>query len=202
VIPADPPKRQVPVPQRPRGRAARLAHERLRHRRRAAAHAGAAGAAGVQGIGRLESGTAVRSSCGAAPGGKSSAIRSSNARRRRSTCPTTRCAAPGAVPPGARAVGHQTGRRGYPQITTTPQITTGHAIGQSRQRDGARAGFGFLLPVDVSYEADVWGRVRLGVASAVATRRRAPRISRRCGCRCTPSWRSITSSCAGSTPSA
>ena len=38
-------------------------------------------------------------------------------------------------------------------------------------------------------------------ASACRARRPAPPISRRCGCRCTPSSRSTTSSCAASTPS-
>jgi NodT family efflux transporter outer membrane factor (OMF) lipoprotein len=57
----------------------------------------------------------------------------------------------------------------YPQISTTPQITTGTESGNRTNATGHERVSDFLLPVDVSYEADVWGRVRLGVASAVAT---------------------------------
>jgi hypothetical protein len=57
----------------------------------------------------------------------------------------------------------------YPQITTTPQITTGTGSGNRTNATRHERVSDFLLPVDVAYEADVWGRVRLGVASAVAT---------------------------------
>ena len=106
-------------------------------------------------------------SCGAAPGGRSSAIRSSTRWRRRSTCPTTRCAARrrGSSRRARRSASTRAAR--YPQVTTTPQIDDGHGVGQPHRRDGARARRSdFVLPIDVSYEADVWGRVRLGVASA------------------------------------
>ena len=57
----------------------------------------------------------------------------------------------------------------YPQITTTPQITRGTDSGNRGNATEHERVSDFLLPVDVSYEADVWGRVRLGVASAVAS---------------------------------
>ena len=56
----------------------------------------------------------------------------------------------------------------YPQITTTPQITTGTESGNRTDATEHKRVSDFLLPVDVSYEADVWGRVRLGIAAARA----------------------------------
>ena len=57
----------------------------------------------------------------------------------------------------------------YPQVTTSPQITTGTQSGNRTNATQHERVTDFLLPVDVSYEADVWGRVRLGVASALAS---------------------------------
>lgn len=57
----------------------------------------------------------------------------------------------------------------YPQITTSPHITTGTESGNRVNATAQERVSEFLLPVDVSYEADVWGRVRLGIASATAT---------------------------------
>ena len=56
----------------------------------------------------------------------------------------------------------------YPQISTEPQISTGT---QSGNRTGASAHqrvTEFLLPGDLSYEVDVWGRVRSTVEASVA----------------------------------
>jgi NodT family efflux transporter outer membrane factor (OMF) lipoprotein len=57
----------------------------------------------------------------------------------------------------------------YPTVTTSPSITRGR---QSANRPGApattRATGDFTLPVDLSYEVDVWGRVRGTVAAARA----------------------------------
>jgi NodT family efflux transporter outer membrane factor (OMF) lipoprotein len=57
----------------------------------------------------------------------------------------------------------------YPQVTTSPQIATGTQSGNRTNATRHERDTDFLLPVDVSYEADVWGRVRLGVASAQAS---------------------------------
>ena len=62
-----------------------------------------------------------------------------------------------------------TGRSRYPQVGTTPQITTGTESGNRTDATEHERVSDFLLPVDVSYEADVWGRVRLGIAAARAT---------------------------------
>ena len=61
----------------------------------------------------------------------------------------------------------------------------------------------YQLPLDFSYEADLWGRVRRSVESSVASRagERAP-MSRPRVSAARPSWRWTTSSCAGSTPRA
>ena len=57
----------------------------------------------------------------------------------------------------------------YPQVTATPQITRGT---QSGNRTGATAHervSDFVLPGDLSYEADVWGRVRQTIEASRAT---------------------------------
>ena len=59
----------------------------------------------------------------------------------------------------------------YPLVTTTPAITTGE---QSGTRSGAVSHTRVtdaILPVDFSYEADVWGRVSHGIAAARAEAR-------------------------------
>jgi len=68
----------------------------------------------------------------------------------------------------ARAAIRVTRAARSPQVTTTPQITAGTESGNRTNQTAHERVSDFLLPVDVSYEADVWGRVRLGVASAVA----------------------------------
>ena len=57
----------------------------------------------------------------------------------------------------------------FPQVTTTPQITTGHESGNRTDATAHKRVSDFLLPGDVSYEADVWGRVRLGIEQARAS---------------------------------
>jgi NodT family efflux transporter outer membrane factor (OMF) lipoprotein len=56
----------------------------------------------------------------------------------------------------------------YPLVTTSPQISGGT---QSANRTNATAhvtSADLILPVDVSYELDVWGRVRQSVSAATA----------------------------------
>ena len=55
----------------------------------------------------------------------------------------------------------------YPQVGVNPAI---RSINASNTRSGSASGpvGDFLLPVDVSYEADVWGRVRDSVAASRA----------------------------------
>ncbi len=65
------------------------------------------------------------------------------------------------------AIGIASSQR-FPTITAGPQVS---AVLQSGNRNTPTAHdtFGdFLLPVDVSYEADVWGRIRLTTAAARA----------------------------------
>lgn len=57
----------------------------------------------------------------------------------------------------------------YPQVTTSPQITATEQSGNRPNATEHERISDFILPVDVSYEADVWGRVRLGMDSARAT---------------------------------
>jgi NodT family efflux transporter outer membrane factor (OMF) lipoprotein len=59
----------------------------------------------------------------------------------------------------------------FPEVSTSPSITRGR---QSANRPGAPANPGgatgdFTLPVDLSYEVDVWGRVRRTVDAARAS---------------------------------
>jgi NodT family efflux transporter outer membrane factor (OMF) lipoprotein len=56
-----------------------------------------------------------------------------------------------------------------PQVEATPQITTGTESGNRTNATAHQRVSNFLLPVDVSYEADVWGRVRLGIEQARAS---------------------------------
>jgi NodT family efflux transporter outer membrane factor (OMF) lipoprotein len=57
----------------------------------------------------------------------------------------------------------------YPEVTTTPQISSGTESGNRTNETAHRRVSDFLLPADVSYEPDVWGRVRLGIEAARAT---------------------------------
>ncbi len=56
----------------------------------------------------------------------------------------------------------------YPQITTSPSITRAEASGNRQNATTHQTASGFVLPVDVAYEADAWGRIREGIASARA----------------------------------
>jgi len=56
----------------------------------------------------------------------------------------------------------------YPQVGVNPSITSINASNtRGQSANGGHVG-DFLLPVDVSYEADVWGRVRDSVAASRA----------------------------------
>ncbi|HEY2432594.1 MAG TPA: efflux transporter outer membrane subunit [Vicinamibacterales bacterium] len=69
----------------------------------------------------------------------------------------------------ARAAVAIAGSAKYPLITSTPAITAGT---QSGNRPNATVHLNtsdFILPVDFSYEVDLWGRVRQSVAAARAT---------------------------------
>jgi NodT family efflux transporter outer membrane factor (OMF) lipoprotein len=66
------------------------------------------------------------------------------------------------------AIGVARGSR-YPQITAGPQITGGEQSGNRPNATVHTRLSDFLLPADVSYEADVWGRIRLGIDAARAT---------------------------------
>jgi NodT family efflux transporter outer membrane factor (OMF) lipoprotein len=62
-------------------------------------------------------------------------------------------------------------RSGYfPTVTTTPSITTIHPSEGQSARQIAQVGTytSFVLPVDFSYEADLWGRVRRTVEGSQA----------------------------------
>jgi len=56
----------------------------------------------------------------------------------------------------------------YPQVGVNPSISSINASNTRPQSSGGGPVGEFLLPVDVSYEADVWGRVRDAVASSRA----------------------------------
>jgi NodT family efflux transporter outer membrane factor (OMF) lipoprotein len=54
----------------------------------------------------------------------------------------------------------------YPTITTAPQIAAQHtSLNQTTGRGGITTG-NFVLPLDLSYEVDLWGRIRRTIASA------------------------------------
>jgi NodT family efflux transporter outer membrane factor (OMF) lipoprotein len=60
----------------------------------------------------------------------------------------------------------QAGR--YPVVTTAPQINAGTQSGNRTNATAHQTTSDFVLPVDFSYEVDVWGRVRQNVAAARA----------------------------------
>jgi NodT family efflux transporter outer membrane factor (OMF) lipoprotein len=57
----------------------------------------------------------------------------------------------------------------YPQVTTTPAITQTESSANLANAIARQRISNFLLPVDVSYEADVWGRIRSTVDASRAT---------------------------------
>jgi NodT family efflux transporter outer membrane factor (OMF) lipoprotein len=57
----------------------------------------------------------------------------------------------------------------YPLVTAAPQISAGTQSGNRNNATAHQTTNDFVLPVDFSYELDVWGRVRQSVAAARAT---------------------------------
>ena len=104
----------------------------------------------------------------AAPGGRSLAIRRWRRSRRRIDVSNQTLKVAEARFAQARAAVRGTKANLYPQVTFAPAIG---AARQSANRPGGPAHDAYvdlLLPVDASYEADVWGRLRGIVASARA----------------------------------
>jgi len=54
----------------------------------------------------------------------------------------------------------------YPQVTTSPSVTRSQSSEARGTALSRRRATDFLLPVDVAYEADVWGRVRYSVEAS------------------------------------
>ena len=69
----------------------------------------------------------------------------------------------------ARAAVAIAGSARYPLVTTTPSIVVGRQSGNRPNATVHTSATDFVLPVDFSYELDVWGRVRQTVAAARAT---------------------------------
>ena len=57
----------------------------------------------------------------------------------------------------------------YPLVTTIPQIVVGSQSGNRPNGTVHTSATDFILPVDLSYELDVWGRVRGTIAAARTT---------------------------------
>jgi NodT family efflux transporter outer membrane factor (OMF) lipoprotein len=57
----------------------------------------------------------------------------------------------------------------YPQVTASPSITETESSANRANAIAHQRFSDFVLPVDVSYEADVWSRVRNSIAAARAT---------------------------------
>jgi len=84
----------------------------------------------------------------------------------------------------------------FPTISTGPSISS---IRDSRHKPYTTSTFttsDFLLPFDLSYELDLWGRVRRTVRRHGKRPKRPPPTSRPPSSVCEPSWRWIISSCA------
>jgi NodT family efflux transporter outer membrane factor (OMF) lipoprotein len=54
----------------------------------------------------------------------------------------------------------------YPTISTAPQITAQRTSANRRTGFGGVTAGDFILPFDLSYEVDLWGRIRRSIASA------------------------------------
>ena len=173
-------------------------------RLRQQSHIHAAGAiadpASVQGECRLESGAAGRSSRARRVVGSLSGRAAERARGPHRRVERDPEGATGAVRAGAcRDRNHRADR--YPQVTTSPSITQTESSANRANAIARQRISEYVLPVDVSYEADVWGRDPL-----YGRRQPCERAGERCGsgspsgCRCTPSSRSTTSSCVASRP--
>ncbi|MFL6352233.1 MAG: efflux transporter outer membrane subunit [Bryobacteraceae bacterium] len=54
----------------------------------------------------------------------------------------------------------------YPTITAGPQINAARTSANRRTGFGGVSGGDFVLPLDLSYEVDLWGRIRRSIASA------------------------------------
>ena len=97
----------------------------------------------------------------------------------------------GAVRAGAGAGAIGASRPGMPQVgagARSPRRDVANKPLAGPRRPRYRD---FLLRADVSYEADVWGRVRRTIQASRRPRRRAPPTSRASASACTPSWRPI-----------
>ena len=68
----------------------------------------------------------------------------------------------------ARAAVAIAGSARYPLVTTGPAIAVGRQSGNRQNATVHASSTDFVLPVDFSYELDVWGRVRQSVAVAAA----------------------------------
>lgn len=69
----------------------------------------------------------------------------------------------------ARAALAISGAGRYPVVTVAPQISGGTQSGNRTNATAHQTVSDFVLPLDFSYEVDVWGRVRQSVAAARAT---------------------------------
>ena len=78
----------------------------------------------------------------------------------------------------ARAVLHEDRSQYYPTVTVNPAITR-QRVSSTRSDQVVRATSttAFSLPVDASYEADVWGRIGRRSRGDALTRKRARRTS-------------------------
>jgi NodT family efflux transporter outer membrane factor (OMF) lipoprotein len=56
----------------------------------------------------------------------------------------------------------------YPQVSSSPSISGGEASGNRQNATSHQSSSSFVLPVDVAYEADAWGRIRANIESARA----------------------------------
>ncbi len=98
----------------------------------------------------------------------------------------------------ARALVRGTRANLFPTVDVAPSVTRSQASGNRPASTFHQAANDFILPVDVSWEADVWGRIHSAVTASRRRPRRAPPTSRRRASASTPSSRLTTSRCAAS----